>query len=105
MFPALFSGNSLMVRKITSDVGSMTPAFGPHAHPQAISVSPKTKIATFQITAGKQTDVALIVNSGESVELKSHHPCVVPAAIEPGNPDQRELCFGVTNFTVREIFP
>ena len=105
MFSALCSGNTLMVRKITSDVGSMAPAFGPQAYSQVMSVSSKTKIGTFQPTASKQTDVALIVNSGKSVERKSHLPGVVPAAIEPANPDQRKLCFGVTNFTVREIFP
>ena len=86
-------------------VVSMVPAFGPQAHPQVVSLSSNTKIGTFQLIAGKQTDVVLLVNSGEFVQLKSHLPCVVPAAIEPGNPDQRELCFGVTNFTVREIFP
>ena len=37
--------------------------------------------------------------------LQAHLPVVVPAAIEPGNPDHMELCFGDTNFTVREIFP
>jgi len=94
-----------MVRKITSDIGSIAPVFGLQAHPQVMSVSSKTKISTFHLTAGKQTRVALIVNSGESVELKSYLSCVVAAAIEPRNPDQRELCFGVTNLTVREIFP
>lgn len=65
MFPALFSGGTLMVRNITSDVESTAPAFG----------------------------------------LQAHLPVVVPAAIEPGNPDHMELCFGVKNFIVREIFP
>jgi hypothetical protein len=84
---------------------SMVPAFGPKAYPQVVSVITKASKDVFKLTAGVQTDVALIVKSGESVVLKSHLPCVVPAVLEPGNTDQRELCYGVTNFTVREIFP
>jgi hypothetical protein len=84
---------------------SMVPAFGPQAHPQVVSVTTKATKDVFKLTAGIQTDVALIVESGESVQLKSHLPCVVPASIEPGNTDQRELCYGITNFTVKEVFP
>ena len=84
---------------------SMVPAFGPQAHPQVVSVITKASKDVLKLTAGIQTDVALLVKSGESVQLKSHLPCVVPAAIEPGNTDLRELCYGVTNFTVKEVFP
>jgi hypothetical protein len=84
---------------------SMVPAFGPQAHPQVVSISSSTQIDTYQLTAGMRTDVALFVKSGEPVVLKSYLPCVVPAVIEPGNTDLRELCYGVTNFTVKEIFP
>jgi len=84
---------------------SMVPAFGPQARPQVVGVTTKTGISTHQLSAGKVTEVALVVKSGDSVVLKSYLPCVVPSAIDPGNTDQRELCYGVTDFTVKEIFP
>ena len=84
---------------------SMVPAFGPQARPQVVGVTTKTGTSTYQLSAGKVTEVALVVKSGDSVVLKSYLPCVVPSAIDPGNTDQRELCYGVTDFTVKEIFP
>jgi hypothetical protein len=84
---------------------SMVPAFGPQARPQVVGVTTKTGTSTHQLSAGKVTEVALVVKAGDSVVLKSYLPCVVPSAIDPGNTDQRELCYGVTDFTVKEIFP
>jgi hypothetical protein len=103
-FPALFSGNKLLVRKITSDVGSVAPAFGAQAHPQVMGVSSKTKIITFQLTASKQTAVVHVMDSGESVELMLNPPRVVLTAIGLGNSDESEPCFCVASFAVREIF-
>ena len=103
-FPALLSGNKLMVSKITSDVGSVAPAFGAQAHPQVMGVSSKTKISTFQLTASKQTAVVHIMDSGESVKLMLNPPSLVLTAIEPGNLDESEPCFCVASSAVREVF-
>ena len=84
---------------------SMVPAFGPQARPQVLGVTTKTGKTIHQLSVGKVTKVSLVVESGVSVGLKSYLPCVVPSAIDPGNTDQRELCYGVTDFTVKEIFP
>jgi hypothetical protein len=84
---------------------SMVPAFGPQARPQVVGVTTKTGKTIHQLSVGKVTKVSLVVESGVSVGLKSYLPCVVPSAIDPGNTDQRELCYGVTDFTVKEIFP
>lgn len=84
---------------------SMVPAFGPLARPQVVSVTTKIGKTVHQLSAGKVTEVSLVVKSGDSVVLKSYLPCVVPSEIDPGNTDQRELCYGVTDFVVKEIFP
>jgi hypothetical protein len=84
---------------------SMVAAFGPKAPPQVVTVTSKDGATSFDLVAGVQQDVKVVVNSGDVVELKSQMPCVVPEQLEPGSGDFRELCFGVTDFKVREVFP
>lgn len=84
---------------------SMVAAFGPKAPPQVVTVTSKDGATSFDLVAGIQQDVKIVVNSGDVVELESQMPCVVPEQLEPGSGDFRELCFGVTDFKVREVFP
>ena len=84
---------------------SMVAAFGPKAPPQVVTVTSKDGATSFDLVAGVQQDVKIVVNSGDVVELESQMPCVVPEQLEPGSGDFRELCFGVTDFKVREVFP
>ena len=82
---------------------SMVPAFGPMAPPQIVSIQTKESMKVVKLSVGIQTEVNLTVSSGEVVSFRTFLPCVVPSTIEPGNTDQRQLCFGVTNFSVSEV--
>jgi hypothetical protein len=83
---------------------SMVAAFGPKAPPQVVTVTSNGVATSFDLVAGVQQDVKMLVKSGDVVEMESQMPCVVPELLEPGSGDLRELCFGVTDFTVKEVF-
>ncbi len=84
---------------------SIVAAFGPKAPPQVVTVTSSGVVISLDLVAGVKQDVKILVKSGDVVEMKSQMPCVVPELLEPGSGDLRELCFGVTDFTVKEIFP
>ena len=75
-------------------------AFGPNAQPQIVQLVSNIETRTFRVEAGLVTKASIRVKANESILLRHFLPCTVPSNLEPGNPDTRQLCFGVTGATV-----
>lgn len=75
-------------------------AFGPNAQPQIVQLVSNIETRNFKVEAGLVTKASIRVKANESILLRHFLPCTVPSNLEPGNPDTRQLCFGVTGATV-----
>jgi hypothetical protein len=78
-------------------------AYGPNAQPQIVQITSNIESKTFRVVAGSITKAEIRVRANEPVTLRHFLPCTVPANLEPGNPDTRKICFGVTGIHVSQL--
>ena len=78
-------------------------AFGANAQTQLIQVNTKDEKQTYKLTAGPALEVVITVAEDSPVKLRSFLPCTVPSIHEPGNPDTRKLCYGISDLEVIEV--
>jgi hypothetical protein len=82
---------------------SLVAAYGANAQAQLIQVKTGDEVQLVKLFAGPAKKVTVKVASGVPVELRSFMPCTVPSILEPGNPDTRKLCFGISDVEVTEL--
>jgi hypothetical protein len=82
---------------------SFIPAFGENAPPQVLSVEVGSKRYAVRLRAGEKNELSIVVHSREQISIRPVLPCAVVNKIEPGNPDPRSLCFGISAIKVREL--
>lgn len=78
-------------------------AYGPNAQPQIVQISSNIESKTFKVVAGSITKAEIRVRANGPVTLRHFLPCTVPANLEPGNPDTRKICFGITGINVSQL--
>jgi hypothetical protein len=82
---------------------SLVAAYGAKAQTQLIQVEAMGQIQLITLTAGPAKDVVVTVPTNAPIRLRSFLPCTVPSVLEPGNPDTRKLCYGVSDLEVIEV--
>ncbi len=82
---------------------SFVPAFGGNAPPQVLSVQSGADQYAVQLSAGMNTDLTLLVASGEQISVHTVLPCAQVSKVEPGNPDTRTLCFGISAIRIQQL--
>jgi hypothetical protein len=78
-------------------------AYGPNAQPQIVQISSNIESKNFMVEAGSTTKAEIRTSANKSISIRHFLPCTVPANIEPGNPDTRKICFGVTGIHVSQL--
>jgi hypothetical protein len=79
------------------------PAFGVNAPPQVLSVSFGTEIYAVRLTAGVIARLTIVVPANELISIRPLLPCAVVSKVEPGNPDPRTLCFGISSVLIQQL--
>ena len=82
---------------------SFVPAFGGNAPPQVLSVQSGGNHHAVRLSAGMNTDLALLVAAGEQITVRPILPCAQVSKVEPGNPDPRTLCFGISAIKIQQL--
>jgi hypothetical protein len=81
----------------------VVPAFGPLAPPQELEIFVNDLSTTLKLEAGKKYLINRSLANGKLLRISSKLPCMVPSQVYLGNPDGRNLCFGVTYVNVRSM--
>jgi hypothetical protein len=95
---------SLVHRKFEVQI-TFVAAFGVNAPPQLLAIDVSQKTMIVKLTAGQEHVATIEVAPDEVVQIRSLLPCVNASVLEPGSTDDRELCFGVSGFKVKQLFP
>jgi len=82
---------------------SFVPAFGSNAPPQVLSVQSGVDHYAVRLSAGMNTDLTLLVAAGEQITVRPVLPCALVSKVEPGNPDPRTLCFGISAIRIQQL--
>ena len=82
----------------------VVPAFGPLAPPQAVDIFVDDLRTTLKLEAGKKYLINRSLANGKILRISSKLPCMVPSQVYSGNPDGRNLCFGITRVHVRSMY-
>ena len=77
-------------------------AFGENALPQVLAISDGKSFHSIELVAGQGTDFQVDLKSGQEVSIQSVLPCAKVSVVDPGNPDARTLCFGITSIRVEQ---
>jgi hypothetical protein len=77
-------------------------AFGENAPPQVLAISDGKSFHSIELVAGQGTDFQVDLKSGQEVTIQSVLPCAKVSVVDPGNPDARTLCFGITSIRVEQ---
>jgi hypothetical protein len=82
---------------------SILAAYGEKAQTQLLRIGSGSEFQSVLIHAGPATRVTLNATEGVPIVFRSFLPCTVPSILEPGNPDTRKLCFGISDVEVTEL--
>ena len=77
-------------------------AFGENAPPQVLAISDGKSLRSIELVAGQGTDFQVDLKSGQEVSIQSVLPCAKVSVVDPGNPDARTLCFGISSIRVEQ---
>ena len=80
-------------------------AFGGNAPPQLLAIDVSQNRIIVKLAAGQERVATFVVSPDELVQIRSLLPCVKASVLEPGSTDDRELCFGVSDFKVKQLVP
>jgi len=81
----------------------LIPAFGPKAPPQVLSVIYGGKHQVVSLSAGKRSQISIVVSEDNDITIRSHMPCPVANTIEPSSGDIRSLCFGLGSIEISQV--
>ena len=77
-------------------------AFGVNAPPQVLAIDDGEALYSVPLTAGPGTDFQIDLKAGQEISLRSVLPCAKVSVVDPGNPDARTLCFGISSIKVEQ---
>lgn len=77
-------------------------AFGVNAPPQVLAIDDGETLYSVPLTAGPGTDFQIDLKAGQEISLRSVLPCAKVSVVDPGNPDARTLCFGISSIKVEQ---
>jgi hypothetical protein len=80
-------------------------AFGGNAPPQLLAIDVPENRIIVKLAAGQEHVATFVVAPDELVQIRSLLPCVKASVLDPGSTDDRELCFGVSDFKVKQLVP
>jgi hypothetical protein len=102
-FPAMtLTDNALGISNYKIEI-SILAAYGEKAQTQLLRIGSGSEFQSVLIHAGPATRVTLNATEGVPIVFRSFLPCTVPSILEPGNPDTRKLCFGISDVEVTEL--
>ena len=78
-------------------------AYGEKAQTQLLRIGTGSDFQSILIHAGPATRVMLNTTEGVPIVFRSFLPCTIPNIIEPGNPDLRKLCYGISGINVTRV--
>jgi hypothetical protein len=82
---------------------SIVAAYGEKAQTQLLRIGAESDLQSVLIHAGPPTRVMVNATEGVPIVLRSFLPCTIPGIIEPGNPDMRKFCYGISGINVTQV--
>ncbi len=82
---------------------SIVAAYGEKAQTQLLRIGTGNEFQSIIVNAGPAIQVTVNATEDMPVILRSFMPCTVPSVLEPGNPDLRRLCYGISAIKVTQV--
>ena len=82
---------------------SIVAAYGEKAQTQLLRIGAESDLQSVLIHAGPPTRLMVNATEGVPIVLRSFLPCTIPGIVEPGNPDMRKLCYGISGINVTRV--
>jgi hypothetical protein len=102
-FPTMtLTDNALGISNYKIEI-SILAAYGEKAQTQLLRIGSGSDFQSVLIHAGPATRVTLNATEGVPIVFRSFLPCTIPNIIEPGNPDLRKLCYGISGINVARV--